>query len=165
MSTRPGGKPRLDGRRQHVDALPGHRRHQHRPFRPRPALGEIWQPSALLGVEPIDLVPHFDQRRLVVGVVLRIDAELAKNILNVLQLRLGVLVRNVADMQDHVGLDHLLERGAEGRDQHGRQVGDEADGVGKDDARAVRQRRRRARSDRAWRTACRRTARWPGSGG
>ena len=42
------------------------------------------------------------------------------------------LMRNVAHMQDHVGLDHLFERGAESRDQHGRQVGNEADRVGQD---------------------------------
>ena len=38
-----------------------------------------------------------------------------------------------------VGRPHLLERRAEGRDQHGRQVGDEADGVGQDRRAAVRQ--------------------------
>ncbi len=54
-------------------------------------------------------------------------------------LRLGVAMRDVAHMQDHVGLDHLLQRRAEGRDQHGRQVGDEADGIGQDDLGAVRQ--------------------------
>ncbi len=47
---------------------------------------------------------------------------------------LGVAMRDVAHVQDHVGLDHLLERRAEGRDQHGRQVGDEADRVGQDRA-------------------------------
>ena len=70
---------------------------------------------------------------------MRIDAELAQNILHVVQLRLGVLMRDVAHVQDHVGLDHLFQRGAEGRDQHGRQIGDKADRVGEDDARAVRQ--------------------------
>ena len=42
-------------------------------------------------------------------------------------------------MQDHVGLDHLFERGAERRHQHGRQVGNEAHGVGQDDLHAARQ--------------------------
>ncbi len=42
-------------------------------------------------------------------------------------------------MQDHIGLDHFLERGAECGDQHGRQIGNKADRVGEDDARAVRQ--------------------------
>ena len=47
-------------------------------------------------------------------------------------LGLGVAMRDVAHMQDDVGLDHLLQRRAESRDQHGRQVGDEADRVGQD---------------------------------
>ena len=38
-----------------------------------------------------------------------------------------------------VGLDHLFQRRAERRDQHGRQVGDEAHGVGQDDLHAARQ--------------------------
>ena len=71
--------------------------------------------------------------------MLRIDAELAQHDLDVVQLRFGVAMRNVAHMQDHIGLDHLLERGAEGGDQHGRQVGDEADRIGEDHARAMRQ--------------------------
>ena len=37
---------------------------------------------------------------------------------------------DVADMHDQVGLDHLFQGGAEGGDQMGRQVGDEADRVG-----------------------------------
>ena len=35
-------------------------------------------------------------------------------------------------MHDEVGLDDLFQRGAEGRHQMGRQVGDEADRVGQD---------------------------------
>ena len=77
--------------------------------------------------------------RLSARCVLRIDAELAQNILDIGQLRFGVLVRHVADVQNNVGLDHFLERGAECGDQHGRQVGDETDRVGENDARAVRQ--------------------------
>ena len=41
-------------------------------------------------------------------------------------------MRNVADMQQQIGLQHLFQCGAEGGDQLGRQVGDEADGVGDD---------------------------------
>ena len=105
----------------------------------RPALGDILQPRPFVGVEPVDLVPHLDQRLLVVRIVERIDAELAQDFFDVVRLRLGVLVGDVAHMQDHVGFDHLFERGAECRDQHGRQIGDEADRVGQDDAGAVRQ--------------------------
>ena len=42
-------------------------------------------------------------------------------------------------MDDQIGLDHFLERGAERGDEMGRQVRDEADRVGQDDDRAVRQ--------------------------
>ena len=46
---------------------------------------------------------------------------------------------DVAHMQHQIGLDHLLQRGAEGGDEHGRQIGDEAHRVGQDDAPAARQ--------------------------
>lgn len=42
-------------------------------------------------------------------------------------------------MEDQVGLEHLFKRGAEGGDKLGRQVGDEAHGVGQDDLLARRQ--------------------------
>ena len=58
---------------------------------------------------------------------------------DIVRLRFRIRMRQVADMQDHVRLDHLLQRGAERRDQHGRQIGDEADRIGENDARAVRQ--------------------------
>ena len=45
----------------------------------------------------------------------------------------------VPEMDDQIGLDHFFQRGAEGRDQMRRQVGDETDGIGQDDRRAVRQ--------------------------
>ena len=67
------------------------------------------------------------------------DAELAENLHHVLRLLLRFRRGDVADMQDEVGLEHLLERGAESRDQHRRQVGDEADRVGEDHLLAVRQ--------------------------
>ena len=90
-----------------------------------------------------------------------VDAELAQHLLDVVRLRLGVLVRHVAHVQDDVGLDHLFQRGAERRHQHGRQIGDEADGIGQDDARCRAAARPRAASDRASQTACRPTARSP----
>ena len=134
-----GAEPRLDDRGERVDPLPRCRRNERRPFLLRPALGEISQPGAGVGIEAVDLVPHLDQRALVVAAILRIDAELAQHDLDVVQLRFGVAMRNVAHMQDHVGLDHLLERGTESGDQHGRQVGNEADRIGQDHARAMRQ--------------------------
>ena len=125
----------LDRLNQRVGALPGDGRNQHRPLINGPPLGQVFQPDAAVGIEPIDLVPDLDQALFFVG----IDAERAQHIPNVLRLCLGVLMRDVAHMQDHVGLNHLLQRGAEGRDQHGRQVGDEAHGVGQDDLEAARQ--------------------------
>ncbi len=87
------------------------------------------------GSSTIDLVPDLDH-----AVAPRlVDAERFQHLLDVAALRLGILVRDVAHMQDHVGLDHLLQRGAERRDQHGRQIGNEADGVGQDHPGAMRQ--------------------------
>src|SRR5215470_3052240 len=48
-------------------------------------------------------------------------------------------MRDIAHMQDHISSNNLLERGAEGGDQRGRQIGDESDGVGQNDFRAMRQ--------------------------
>ena len=60
---------------------------------------------------------------------------------------------DVADMDDQVGRDHFLQRRAEGRDELGRQVGDEADRVRQDRLVDAGQRESRASSGRAWRTA------------
>ncbi len=45
-------------------------------------------------------------------------------------------------MEDDIGLQHLFQRGAERRDQLGRQIGDEADGVRQHRLAAMRQRQR-----------------------
>ena len=50
------------------------------------------------------------------------------------------VVGDVANMHDQIGLQHLFQRGAEGGDQRGRQIGDEAHGVGEHRLRAARQR-------------------------
>ena len=55
-------------------------------------------------------------------------------------LRRVVRVGDVADVEDDVGVEHFFERGAEGGDQLGRQVGDEADGIRQHDLAAMRQR-------------------------
>ena len=85
--------------------------------------------------------------------------------LHVAPLRLGLGMGDVAHVQDEVGLHHLLERGAEGRHQRGRQVGDEAHRVGEDDAPAARQLAPRAWWDRASRTPGRGPPRRRRSGG
>ena len=69
----------------------------------------------------------------------RIDAEIGQHGFDVARLAIGLGMRDVAHVQDKIGLDHLFERRAEGGDQHGRQVGDEADRVGEDDAPAALQ--------------------------
>ena len=58
-----------------------------------------------------------------------LNAKLAEHRFDVVRLRGEIPVGHVADMEDDVGLDHLLQRGAESRHQRGRQIGDEADGI------------------------------------
>ena len=65
----------------------------------------------------------------------------------------AVGMRDVAHMQDDVGRRHLLQRGAEGLHELGRQVGDEADRVRQDRVAARGQPRSRAWSGPASRTA------------
>ena len=81
------------------------------------------------------------------------------------RLRRRVAMGDVAHMEDQVGLDHLLQGGAEGRHQHGRQVGNEADRIGHDDAGAVRQVDRAQCRVEGRRTACRPTSPPRGSAG
>ena len=58
--------------------------------------------------------------------------EIAEHGQHVVALRRAVGVMRVAHMHDDVGLGDLFQRGAEGRDEMGRQVGDEAHRVGQD---------------------------------
>ena len=64
--------------------------------------------------------------------------ELPQNDGDVARLRLRLAMGHVADMEKHVGLDHVLQGGAEGRHEHGRQIGDEPDGVRQDGLLPVR---------------------------
>ena len=128
-------QPRFDRGDQVVDPFSAQRRYRNRPPGLQLPFGQIKQPRAGIAVEPVDLVPDLDQPG--IG---RLNTELGKNLFDIVRLRGGILVRHIAHVQDDVGLDHLLQRGAERRHQHGRQVGDEADGVGQNDAVAVRQR-------------------------
>ncbi len=98
---------------------------------------EVFEPRPFGGVDQVDLVPHLDDAR-----VVRLDAEIAQHLADIVGLGLGVAVGDVADMEDQVGLDDLFERGAECRDERRRQVRDEAHGVGQDDPVAARQRDR-----------------------
>ena len=99
------------------------------------ARGLLLDHLALVGGQLVDLVERFDQS-LVDG---RADLEFAQNVFHVLLLRLAIRVGDVADVDDDVGFLHLLQGRAEGGDQLGRQVGDEADRVGQDDFPAGRQ--------------------------
>ncbi len=112
-----------------------------RPFIPSPLMAETSmardpfllpfnavEARALFLGQKIDLVPNLDQAM----TVIRVDAEIIQNAHHISRLRLGVIGRHVAYMQDHIGLDHILQRGAESGDEHGRQFGDEADCVGQD---------------------------------
>ena len=84
--------------------------------------------------QTVELVPDFDELARV-----RVNAEFLQHIADIAGLRLGVAMRHVAHMQDQVGLDDFFQRGAERSHEHGRQVRDESDGVGQDDAIAMRQ--------------------------
>ena len=105
--------------------LAGRRRHQDRTgaarFVARAAQGGV--------VEEIGFVPNFEQPS---GLAFRVDAELGQHGVDVGALAPAGLVGDVAHMEDELGLGDLFERGAEGGDQRGRQVGDESDRVGKD---------------------------------
>ena len=59
-------------------------------------------------------------------------AQFTQHVQHVVALRFGIGMSDVADMDDDVGRQHFLQRRTKGRDQLGRQVGDEADRVGQD---------------------------------
>ncbi len=64
-----------------------------------------------VGGEEVDLVPDLEERH-----VLR-HAEVGEDRLDIGGLGLGLGMGDVADMQDQVGRQHLLQRGAEGGDK------------------------------------------------
>ena len=68
-----------------------------------------------------------------------IEAEIDEHGQHVVALRLAVGMMRVADMDDDIGFGDLFERGAEGGDEMGRQVRDEADRVRQDRLAARRQ--------------------------
>ncbi len=139
-----GGETQFNAVAQFIQPLPRQRRNDQR-LGLRAGLGRaaargVFRRREVFGIEQIRLVPDFHQ-----PAVAGINAEIGEDRLDVGALRLGVLMRDVADMQDDVGLDDLLERRPKSRDQHRRQLGDEADGVGEDDLAAMRQRDRAQR--------------------
>ena len=144
----PAGQRALDRLKQVREALAADRRNEHgRRLGGRRALAGA--PRAATA-RPVDLVPHLEDA----AVLARIDAELAEHLHHVLRLLLRLRRGDVADVQDEVGLQHLFERGAEGGDEHRRQIGDEADRVGEDRPPRRAAAARGEASGRASRRAC-----------
>ena len=110
---------RGDQRQQVLDPLAGQRRDRRRPRQPRRRLA---QRLAFALRQRVDLVPDLDDPRL----VRLADAELRQDVAHVLGLDRALGMGDVAHVQDQVGVDHLLQRGAERRHQLGRQIGDES---------------------------------------
>ena len=71
--------------------------------------------------------------------IFRVDAEIAEDFDDICSLRLGVAMRDIADMKDHFSRNNVFERCAEGGNQHCRQVGDETDRIIQDHLFAVGQ--------------------------
>ena len=92
-------------------------------------------------IEAIDLVPDFENALPRIG----IDAELAQHGIDVALLRIGVLMRDIADVENDIGFQHFLQRRAKRRHQLRRQVGDEADRVRQHRLAAMRQTERAQR--------------------
>ena len=66
--------------------------------------------------DQICLVPDFDDALAVIG----IDAELAQYDRDVACLRIRFPMGHVPDVQEDIGLHHILESGSKGRHEHGR---------------------------------------------
>ena len=88
---------------------------------------------ALGGGQQVDLVPDLQLRR-------RLGhAQILEDARHVLGLLGGLRMRDVAHVKDQVGVQNLLERGAEGGHKLRRQVRDEAHRVRQDHLGSVRQ--------------------------
>ncbi len=90
---------------------------------------ELFQPLGLLCREQIPLVPELDQTPLINVMA---EIEIGQYRQNVIPLRIGFFVRNVAHVNDEIGGSNLLQRGPEGGDQIRWQIGDKAHRVGQD---------------------------------
>ena len=99
-------------------------------MRRRLAFGVIAQADTRVALEPVDLIPNLQQPSLLPAG----DAQLRQYILDVQRLCFGILVRDVAYVQNQVGFDDLFERRAKRGHQRGRQIRDEADGIRQNDA-------------------------------
>ena len=88
--------PCLDDRLQRIDALTGNRRYGDRRRLGVSTVGK--QPRPVAFVEPVDLVPDFDDPLAVAG----IDAEIGQDALDILGLRGGVGIGDIAQMDDEI---------------------------------------------------------------
>ena len=129
------GQPLFDRGQQRVDPLPGFGGNQENRTLRRPAGGDVSQVFALLGIEAVDLIPDFENTL----PRIRIDAKLAQHGIDVALLSVGVFMRDVADVEDQIGLQYLLQRRTKCRNQLCRQVGDESDGIRQHRLAAMRQ--------------------------
>ena len=90
-------KPRLKDLREYCDPLPCGRLDQDRTICRRTPFNDICEPFAGGVVEPVNFVPNFDQRPLVMGLA-RLDAQLVQDFFDVAQLRFGIFMGNVTYM-------------------------------------------------------------------
>ncbi len=125
----------FDTRQKLVDALPGQRRNQHRPRLGRAPPRRVEQNQGALGIDGVDFVPDFENTPR----FFKINSEFGEHLLDIGALRLAVIMRDIAHMQDDIRLQNFLKRRLESGDQHGRQIGYEAHCIGEDDLAAARQ--------------------------
>ena len=124
-------QPGLDRRQKRLQPLARQRRDR---LHIRPARILHQKRLAGRGAERVDLVPDLDQRDIL------IHTKGFEDVAHIGGLLLGFGMRNIAHMQDQIGLEHLFERRAESRDQLMRQVRDEPHRVRHDHLAPRRQR-------------------------
>src|SRR6185312_12298347 len=112
----------------------------------RTARRDVAQIFPFYWIEAVDLVPDFEDA--LPGI--RIDAELTQHGIDVALLRVGVFMGDVADVENDVRLQHLLQRRTKGRNELRRQVRDESDGIGEHRLAAMRQ----AERSQGWIEGC-----------
>ena len=127
------GEAAIELGQQAIQPLAGTRRAEHHLGQARRGLGHA---RRVVRRQQVDLVPQLQQAPLVDQVV---QPEIAQHLKHVGALRRALGMGDVAHMDHQIGDAHLLERGAERGDQIGRQLRDEADGIGQDRVAARRQ--------------------------
>ncbi len=113
---------------QAVDAVPGGRGHEHRAGQGVPQLGQRHVTGG------VGLVHHQQLGR---RIAVMVGDDLGDHLVHGVDLGQRVDVGAVDDVHQQIGVDDLLQGGAERLDQLGGQVPDEADGVGEHERPAV----------------------------